>query len=766
MKKIYVSPASKHKSGKQTGTREEPFSSIYRALAQSRKSEKPCQIVLLEGLYFADKPIAFTSEDNGLTICGEDGAVISGAKPLEGLSFQKYSENIWCAKVDCGVFDRLYADGRLQTRCRFPNKRMGAIPLEGAATPQEIKMRAQKYEKPQTGFVRAIHSAEWGGNSYIVEGKDTNSPCGLKLKWVGDNNRGSGYGNAMVVENIFEELDAPEEWFYDEESALLYWYPPKGINPNTCLISVSQSTELLTIHGTENAPVKNITIENIAFAHTSQTLFPKGAQDKKYIPLLRGDWCVVPSGAIYIENAESCVICGCSFSSVGGNAVFMYGYNNAHKITHCHFKDINACAIQVVGNQACVRQPSYWEHALYPNLPVHQNFVENPEDIGPCAECYPRDILISENHIDGVGLLEKQSSGVNLSVASRIKILHNTIHNSARSLINVNDGTFGGHEIAWNNLFDSQHETADHGPFNSWGRDRFWSVPAYNASGRYGKKLRNYRKDGKCYDITKIDAYQTTHIHHNRLHHNADAVHSWGIDLDDGSTNYEIDNNLILGIGIKLREGFDRHVHHNLIIDGQLNIHVPYQQSRDYIHDNLILHSAPVETAGCNARRFSKSKIVMRDNYVFANDRNIKCAKFIPKFKKLDMALDKSGFPANLPAPWDAYFQHNYGKTDCMIEDAPYLPTFGKPDEVTKIWLCGALCTNVTAAVRSSTALPDNDGLYIKKVIPFSKAALLGLKSRDVIREIGGQPIQFGKQTLVAPIVVWRENRLVELKKK
>ena len=32
-----------------------------------------------------------------------------------------------------------------------------------------------------------------------------------------------------MVENIFEELDAPGEWFYQAESSTLYYYPmPDG----------------------------------------------------------------------------------------------------------------------------------------------------------------------------------------------------------------------------------------------------------------------------------------------------------------------------------------------------------------------------------------------------------------------------------------------------------------------------------------------------------------------------------------------------------
>jgi hypothetical protein len=41
------------------------------------------------------------------------------------------------------------------------------------------------------------------------------------------------------VENIFEELNAPGEWFADKEKGLLYYYPPKGVNLSQTNITVS-----------------------------------------------------------------------------------------------------------------------------------------------------------------------------------------------------------------------------------------------------------------------------------------------------------------------------------------------------------------------------------------------------------------------------------------------------------------------------------------------------------------------------------------------
>ena len=43
------------------------------------------------------------------------------------------------------------------------------------------------------------------------------------------NNRRMGmHDKYRFVENIFEELDAPGEWYLDEKTATLYFYPPRG----------------------------------------------------------------------------------------------------------------------------------------------------------------------------------------------------------------------------------------------------------------------------------------------------------------------------------------------------------------------------------------------------------------------------------------------------------------------------------------------------------------------------------------------------------
>ena len=78
-------------------------------------------------------------------------------------------------------------------------------------------------------------------------------------------------------------------------------------------------------------------------------------------------------------------------------------------------------------------------------------------------------------------------------------------------------------------------ETGDHGSFNSWGRDRFWH-PDYKVM---EEMTANHP------ELILLDAVKTTTIRYNRFR----CDRGWDIDLDDGSSNYHIYDNLCLNGG-------------------------------------------------------------------------------------------------------------------------------------------------------------------------------------------------------------------------
>ena len=64
--------------------------------------------------------------------------------------------------------------------------------------------------------------------------------------------------------------------------------------------------------------------------------------------------------------------------------------------------------------------------------------------------------------------------------------------------------------------------------------------------------------------------------------------HGWDIDLDDGSSNYIITNNLCLHGGIKNREGYRRVVENNIMVGSGFHPHVWFATSGDCFRRNLV----------------------------------------------------------------------------------------------------------------------------------------------------------------------------------
>jgi hypothetical protein len=86
-------------------------------------------------------------------------------------------------------------------------------------------------------------------------------------------------------------------------------------------------------------------------------------------------------------------------------------------------------------------------------------------------------------------------------------------------------------------------ETGDHGAFNSWGRDRFWSLTENIWTALPMPTRVNFT------GCTTNNHYPKQQI----------PLRSWlGCRFDDGSSNYYIYNNVMLNGGLKFREGFKR----------------------------------------------------------------------------------------------------------------------------------------------------------------------------------------------------------------
>ena len=110
------------------------------------------------------------------------------------------------------------------------------------------------------------------------------------------------------VENVFEELDHPNEYYYDQESSLLYYSPnatddaattatagAAGRGPPTGRFEAVINQTIVKLMGTKARPVKDVKFAGITFRDSAYTYMePHG------VPSC-GDWGLQRMGAIHLE---------------------------------------------------------------------------------------------------------------------------------------------------------------------------------------------------------------------------------------------------------------------------------------------------------------------------------------------------------------------------------------------------------------------------------------------------------------------------------
>jgi hypothetical protein len=562
---FFVSPKGKNSN---PGSEGKPFADIDYAKLKARKISGSVVIYLLEGVYQLKQPIVFTAEDarkgsQTLTIKSFNNkkVTVSGSVTLK-LKWKKYNDRIWQAAVMPDVlFDELFVNGKLQRMARYPNYDSAARFLGGTSADAVSKQRAAHWQSPAGGYVHALHASEWGDFHYIITGKNDKNELTLEGGW--QNNRRMGmHEKHRFVENVFEELDTVNEWYYDKKTKTLYYYPPDGLDITTAKFETPQIAHLFEFKGSEKKPVTNIIIESLALTKTLRTFM----QNKE--PLLRSDWTIYRGAAVLFDGAVNCALKNCTLTNLGGNAVFFNKYNRSCTVSGCLISNIGASAVCFVGDPNAVRSPSFEYHQFVPLSQIDRA-------PGPKTTNYPAECTVSNNLMFELGYVEKQSAGVQLSMCQSITVSHNTIYDVPRAGINISEGTWGGHIIEYNDVFNTVKESGDHGSFNSWGRDRYWHP---------NKKILDSIVQTN-YNLTMLDVVKPITIRNNRMR----CDHGWDIDLDDGSSNYYIYNNLCLNGGIKLREGVNRVVENNIMINNTFHPHVWFRNSNDVFKRNIVL---------------------------------------------------------------------------------------------------------------------------------------------------------------------------------
>jgi len=475
---LFVSPQG---SDENPGTFDQPFLTLTRARNELRNIkevhglETPYTIILREGTYYLGNTFEIRPEDSGTETClvtyqsypGEEVS-LSGGHQLE-VDWEPYTDTIYVADLPNGLtFNSLYVDGQRALRARTPNPdeefpyhmiksvdyttRYDAFRFyEGDIDStwinlQDVEVVSMRRWK-QTRF-RIDHIE--GTDKVYFEGR---LPDGKGYNWDYDSTTGRYY-----VENVFEGLDSPGEWYLDTSTSHLYYWPESGEDINESTFISPITNVVLYLNGltltSEQWSIRYVRIKDLIFEHTDWIL-PEGGYAGSYI----GSGTPGSYQTVRLENCEHIIFEGNTIRNTG-----TYGLRN-HNI---RFTQIIDNEMYALGSGGIMQGGVVFRSVEISNNEIHNFGKIYMDGVGIDVVFKGDQNRISYNHIYNCGYIGIVSDAPDVIVDRDNRIEYNHIHNIMQILNDGGGMHIGGFDdtlIQYNKIHDillTNHHIHDH----------------------------------------------------------------------------------------------------------------------------------------------------------------------------------------------------------------------------------------------------------------------------------------------------------------
>jgi len=299
---LFVAPAGRDTNSGRNA--QQPFATIERARDEVRRLHQagsvPVQVFLRGGVYSLKAPLVFEPQDSGTAAApvtylayGKEKPVLSGGVPVTGWS--KGANGVWTTtipQVKAGnwYFSQLYINGKLRHRARTPNE--GFYRVKGM--PEGSPKSPGGYHKPCGSFEytagdikptwRNLNDVEvivyhfWTDSHVLIKSVDPEKNLvsfqAKASKVFSDDFTENGA--RYIVENVFEALDAPGEWYLDRITGVLSYIPMSGEDMKTAAVIAPVAPSLVTFHGDPQNRrfVQNLEFRGLTFEYTNFHLPP------------------------------------------------------------------------------------------------------------------------------------------------------------------------------------------------------------------------------------------------------------------------------------------------------------------------------------------------------------------------------------------------------------------------------------------------------------------------------------------------------------
>jgi hypothetical protein len=240
------------------------------------------------------------------------------------------------------------------------------------------------------------------------------------------------------VENVFEALDTPGQWYLDRPRGVLSYLPRPGEEMPTAEVVAPRIPQLVRVVGKAGAPVHDLRFEGLTFAHT------EWQPPADYASSLQAG--IEVPGALLFDYAERCAVTGCRIEHIGNYGIEVNVGCADIEIARNRITDVGAGGIRIghffsweTDGSGQLTERGLQRKAAMPKGPHSQR------------------ITVADNEIAHCGRFTPEAVGVFVGDNAHNKIIHNHIHDLFYSGISVGSvQDFGPHQ-ATGNIIEYNH---------------------------------------------------------------------------------------------------------------------------------------------------------------------------------------------------------------------------------------------------------------------------------------------------------------------
>ena len=433
---------------------------VARGLRGGRGGRRELRIVLRDGKHYLKAPVRIRPVDSGLpkrtelTRAADDPAspltiaaypgetpVLSGGRRIAG--WHETSVNgrtAWVAslpEVKRGAwnFRQLWVNGKRRYRPCLPQQ--GRYRMAGAAGRLSLKDVAYDRGADRFRYVPGDLCPEWRNlqdveilfNNFWIDQRMgirrldprrrlaiLDRPTHTRLvdeSWPDDADLAAFLGHYRV-ENVFEALERPGEWYLDRPAGRLYYLPLPGEDLRAAEVVAPRLEQVLRIEGGAfgKDPVRDVRFEGIAFSHTEWRL-PAGSATAGCQAACEA------TGAVHVGHAHTVDFDCCAITHVGGYGLECDEGARDIGLSRCEIADTGAGGVKLWHGSA---------RAAIADCRIHDG---------------------GRVHESGVGVLIGRSSGN--------RVLHNAIYDFGYSGVSVGWDWSDGDGQAYGNVIEHNH---------------------------------------------------------------------------------------------------------------------------------------------------------------------------------------------------------------------------------------------------------------------------------------------------------------------